>query len=318
MLLHPSKHVGDAWYYVKEDIMHCFYLKTPTGQDLTTRGGIGHAISTDLARWDILDLALTGNEAGRDDEVHSAIGSVLYYADRYWLAYTASMSIISKSEATVCLAVSDDLLRWEKVAYNPVTRIDPLYYQRHEPQIQYKRQEQQNQQSIHWCNPFLFYYDEWVYHYVCASRKSGPSEWRGTLGLARTQDMVKWQVLPPPILEPILQSIDVPQLYHNNGLFYLVFFAHAHHFSRDFAFEHRSDLTSTMYSMVSPTPFGPFRMIGSGRIVPANLSLQIVAAQLVHWREQHYLLCSMSGREPCGELQPVQVHFTAAGVKAYA
>ena len=309
MLLHPSKHVGDAWYYVKEDIVHCFYLTPPTNENLLVPCGIGHAISADLARWDTLDLVLTQDAAEKWDgscTAHLAIGSVLQYEDRYWLAYTGNISVSRKNEATVCLAVSDDLMNWQKVTYNPVTRVDPLYYE---------RWSAESEQSVHWCNPFLFSYDGWVYHYVCASRKSGPTDQRGTLGLARTNDMINWEVLPPPILEPILQSMDVPQLYHENGRFYLVFFAHAHDFASDFVAQHQSELTSTMYSMVSPTPFGPFRMVGSGRIIPPDSSLQVAAAQIVFWHGQHHLLCSVRGKEQSEELQPIPVQFTAEGVK---
>ena len=308
MPLHPSKHVGDAWYYVKEDIVHCFYLMTPTNENPLSLDGIGHAISADLAQWDTLDSVLIHDAAekwGEPHTAHLAIGSVLQHEDRYWLAYTSNTSITRKNEAAVCLAVSDDLLNWEKVTYNPITRVDPLYYE---------RWSVESEQSVHWCTPFLFSYDGWVYHYVCASRRSGPSDQRGTLGLARTNDMINWEVLPPPILEPILQSMDVPQLYSENGRFYLVFFAHPHNFARDFAARHESELTSTMYSMVSPTPFGPFRMLGSGRIIPLDSSLQVAAAQIIHWHGAHHLLCSTRG----GEVQPVRVEFTAAGVKVRA
>ncbi len=305
MPLHPSKHVGDAWYYVKEDIVHCFYLMKPTNEDPLSPNGIGHATSTDLACWDTMDTALIHDATERWDEqsaAHLAVGSVLQHEDRYWLAYTGNTSITRKNEAAVCLAVSDDLLSWEKVTYNPVTRVDPLYYE---------RWSAESEQSVHWCTPFLFAYDGWVYHYVCASRRSGPADQRGTPGLARTNDMINWEVLPPPILESILQSMDVPQLYAENGRFYLVFFAHASDFAHDFTARYRSELTSTMYSMVSPTPFGPFRMHGSGRIIPLESSLQIAAAQIVRWREEHHLLCSVRG----GEVQPVRVEFTTTGVK---
>ncbi len=159
MPLHPSKHVGDAWYYVKEDIIHCFYLTTPENENLLAFGEIGHAMSADLARWETLDLALKCDAAEKWDEAypplpaHPAIGSILYYAERYWLAYTGNTSTSRKNEATVCLAVSDDLMSWEKVTYNPVTRVDPLYYE---------RWGAESDQSVHWCNPFLFSYDGWV------------------------------------------------------------------------------------------------------------------------------------------------------------
>ncbi len=307
MLLHPSKHVGDAWYYVKEDMVHRFYLTTPMNESCSTHGEIGHAISTDLTSWDILDLALTHDEAEVWNEAHTAIGSVLYYADRYWLAYTGNTGDSSRKETAVCLAVSDDFVRWEKVAYNPVTRIDPLYYE---------RWGSAGKQGVHWCSPFLFSYDGWVYHYVCACRKSSPPGQCGTLGLARTRDMITWEVLPPPILEPILQNMDVPQLYYMNRRFYLVFFAHAHDFTTDFVARYGAELTSTMYSMVSPTPFGPFRMVGSGRILPVTSAQEGVAGQIVSWQGQHYLLCSVQMEEQNKELLPIQVQFTPAGVKA--
>jgi len=29
MLIYPGNHLGDTWYYVKDDLIHCFYLTCP-------------------------------------------------------------------------------------------------------------------------------------------------------------------------------------------------------------------------------------------------------------------------------------------------
>lgn len=36
---------------------------------------------------------------------------------------------------------------------------------------------------------------------------------RGALGLARTRNMLNWEVMPPPPMAPVAQELECPQLY---------------------------------------------------------------------------------------------------------
>jgi beta-fructofuranosidase len=99
-----------------------------------------------------------------------ATGSVLRFNDRYWLAYTGNWN---DPQPTAALAVSDDLYHWEKLANNPITHIDPTYYD--------DTPRRPPRDWLHWRDPFLFEHDGFVYHYVCANANKGPIDERGTL-----------------------------------------------------------------------------------------------------------------------------------------
>lgn len=125
MLVHPGNHIGDSWYYIDGETVHCFYLTCPDNIERHTAWDIGHATSRDLVTWQLHDPVLRKGDPGTYDGICPATGSVLRFRGRYWMAYTGNWS---GPEPTVAIAVSDDLFNWEKLPENPVTRIDPRYY----------------------------------------------------------------------------------------------------------------------------------------------------------------------------------------------
>jgi beta-fructofuranosidase len=303
MLIHSGNHIGDSWYYTENDLIHCFYLTCPDTVERHTAWDIGHATSPDLVNWKIHDLVLKIGEPGTYDGRCPATGSILRFQDRYWMAYTGNWG---GPEPTVALAVSDDLYHWDKCAWNPVTRIDPQYY---EPMGVGPAQ------FPHWRDPFLFEYEGAVYHYVCARRNIGADRTRGTLGLAKTHDMRHWEVLPPPEVDPVCGQLEVPQVYYWGERYYLVFSANAGWFSDAvYARYPRERFRDAGYSMVGPTPFGPFSMHGTGQILPSEDTPQPYAVQLVFWKGKPYLLGTVWNDEQDFICDPIPVQFTETGV----
>ena len=184
--------------------------------------------------------------------------------------------------AEVGMAVSDDLMRWQKIPNNPVTSVDTRFYE---------EEGSGKRKVLHWRDPCLFEHEGWVYHVVCASRRDGPCDSRGTLGLARTGNMIDWEVMPPPELGRVTQELECPQIYANNGRYFLVFSTGNDWFSQDFLDAHAAEeLGWATYSMVGPTPFGPFELFGNGMILPARHAVHIYAGQLVFFQGDTYLL----------------------------
>lgn len=310
MLVHPGNHLGDSWYYVEEETIHCFYLTCPASVPRHEAWGIGHATSANLVDWTIHPLALRKGEPGSYDGRCPATGSVIRFKGRYWIAYTGNWN---GPRPTVAIAVSDDLYRWEKLSNNPVTGIDPTYYD--------DQPAPAPRDWLHWRDPFLFRHEGAVYHYTCAKRNSGPIDERGTLGLARTFDMVHWQVLPPPDVEPVAMELECPQVYAVNGLHYLVFSTALSLFStafraRYFGDAHRERWSS--YSMVGPSPFGPFCMHGKGEIIPPDYPVQPYANQVVFWQGRGYLMGTVwnyGNEEQDCICDPIPLQFSETGVK---
>ncbi len=305
MLIHPGNHIGDSWYYVENDLIHCFYLTCPDTVERHTDWAIGHATSSDLVNWEIHDLVVKKGEPGAYDGRCPATGSIIRFQDRYWMAYTGNWG---GPEPTVALAISDDLYHWDKCAWNPVTRIDPQYYETigMEPA-----------QFPHWRDPFLFEHEGAVYHYVCARKNTGADRARGTLGLAKTHDMRNWEVLAPPEVDPVCGQLEVPQVYHRGEWYYLVFSANADWFSDAVYARHpRERFRDAGYSMVGATPFGPFSMHGTGQILPPEHTPQPYAVQIVVWRGQPYLMGTVWNDEQDFICDPIPVQFTKTGVIA--
>ncbi|MDQ6693630.1 MAG: hypothetical protein M3014_04315 [Chloroflexota bacterium] len=306
MLVHPGNHLGDSWYYVEGDVVHCFYLTCPKSIARHEAWDIGHATTINLVDWSIHPLALHKGEPGSYDGRGLATGSVIRYKDRYWLAYTGNWN---GPQPTVAIAVSDDLYHWQKLPGNPVTGIDPAYYD--------DKPAPAPRDWLHWRDPFLFEHEGAVYHYVCAKRKDGPVDERGTLGLARTVDMLHWEVLPPPDVDPVAMELECPQMYKTGARYYLIFSTALTLFSNAFHAAHH--LTGaerwSSYSMVGSSYFGPFRMHGTGEIIPPGYPLQPYANQVVFRHGQAYLLGTVWNDEQDFICDPIPLHFSETGVQ---
>jgi beta-fructofuranosidase len=308
MLIHPGNHLGDSWYYVEGDTIHCFYLTCPESVERHTAWDIGHATSGNLVDWTIQPLVLRKGEPGSYDGRCPATGSVIRFNGRYWLAYTGNWS---GPYPTVALAVSDDLYLWQKLAGNPVTGIDPTYYD--------ANPAPPPRDWLHWRDPFLFEHDGQVYHYVCAKRNDLPVDERGTLGIARTSDMVHWEVLSPPDVAPIARELECPQVYAVDGRYYLIFSTAISLFSDAFRAQHFGDgerLTS--YAMVGPTEFGPFRIYGNGEIMARDYAVQPYANQVVFWQGNTYLMGTVWNDEQDFITDPIPLVFSETSVKVAA
>jgi beta-fructofuranosidase len=306
MLNHPGHHIGDTWYYVENEIIHCFYLTCPDTIERHTSWDIGHATSTNLTDWTRHNIILRKGEPDTYDGRCPATGSVIRFKNRYWLAYTGNWN---GPHPTAALAVSDDLFHWEKVPYNPITTIDSTYYDNTTPRPSPR-------DFLHWRDPFLFEHGGAIYHYVCANRNSGPIDERGVLGLAKTSDMVTWTVLPPPEVDPVCTEMECPQVYRVKGRYYLIFSAMPDFFSKAFQQHYKPELrTFSSYAMVGESIFGPFRIHGNGQIIPHGYPQTPYANQIVFWQGQAYLLGTVWNAEQDFICDPLPIEFTETGVK---
>ena len=207
--------IGDAWYYAADGAVHMYFLTKPD----TSAGGwdIGHAATRDLVTWEFLGLALARGAPGSWDDKSLATGSVLSRDGRYWMAFTGHKLDEPLFVQRVGMAVSDDLVRWEKLPENPTSEADPAHYEL----------VSTGQRTLtHWRDPFLLDTGEEVVQYVCARRTDGDISSRGTVGVARSTDMRSWETLPPLEHDPIAEEMEVPQVYAIDGRYYLVFCSH--------------------------------------------------------------------------------------------
>jgi beta-fructofuranosidase len=124
------------------------------------------------------------------------------------------------------LAVSDDLVHWEKHPANPVLEADPRWYDLLDP----TRWRDQS-----WRDPWLFWNpDEGSFHVlICARTRLGAPDGAGVVGHARSLDLVEWEVLPPLTAHGEFAQVETPQLVRLNGRYEILVSCLAEDHSRD-------------------------------------------------------------------------------------
>ena len=306
----PGYTIGDAWFIVNAGLAHCFFCTSPP-PDADWHWDIGHAVSRDLVHWEYVGLALTRGAGESWDSQTLSTGSVLRWNRCFWMAYSALRrheNPPTRKVHRVGLAVSDDLYTWTKYARNPVNERDPRLYERIGPI--HKAYSQ-------WRDPFLFQAGDRVYQYVCARSKPPDRNRRGTVGLASSRDMRTWQVEPPLHVDPIATELEVPQLYRIGGRYYLLFCTSTDRllpvFKRRFP-GHR--FRNANFSMVGDSPLGPFRLHGTGEVLPADAPVQPYASRLVRWQGQWVLLGTARIGGTRYICDPIPVVATATGIVA--
>lgn len=305
MFSRPGYAIGDAWLFADGDTVHLFYLTT--AGERTGLWDIGHAVSDDLVNWDYLGLALERGAPGEWDALKLATGSIIQRDGRYWMAYTGHPEDHRDLAVQwVGMAASNDLITWEKQPGNPVTKPDPRWYE----------EVPSGQRPLaHWRDPFLLDLGDEVLCFTCARSLEGPVETRGTVSVSTSTDLRDWTVGPPLDVPRFAEELEVPQVYRVNGRWYLVFCTHPH--LLDPVLRERfpgHPWRSADYCFVADDPRGPYRVDGTGEILPPGSPVRPYASQLVEWRGTWYLLGTVRGDGPDAICDPLALVADATGL----
>jgi beta-fructofuranosidase len=300
MLTASGHHIGDSWYCADGERVHCFYLICPHSVARHTAWDIAHASSVDLRRWVDHGIVLRRGSEEAWDGICLATGTVLRHGGRFWMAYTGNWF---GPQPAVGLAVSADLHSWSKVPGNPITAIDERYY---------TAVSRGRRPFPHWRDPFLLEIDGAVYQLVCATAAGGEGA-AGTVGAARSDDMVRWDLVPALDVEPFAEELECPQVVSGAGRFYLVFSTPAGLLLSDTA--PSADQSGNMYSMVGDSPLGPFRVADPEALLPEDMVDRPYAGRIVNVGGRHYLLGTVwrdVGDRLC---DPIPVELRPTGVR---
>lgn len=217
--------VWDSWYATDDEGRHhAFFLRASRAlrdEDRRhLRATIGHAVSDDLRDWTLLPDALVFDDAPAWDDQATWTGSVVRDdAGRWRMFYTGVSRAEDGKVQRIGSAVSDDLTVWHRLP-GPQVEADPRYYEKFSD-------------DSGWFDEACR--DPWVlrdpegegWRMLFTSRVAGPeaTRERGVVGHARSDDLEKWEVLPPLSRPDALGfgQIEVTQLHQVDGQWLLLF-----------------------------------------------------------------------------------------------
>ncbi len=251
--------IWDFWFAKDGADYHIFYLQAPRSLvEQTLRHWhvtIGHAVSQDLRNWTVLPDAFAPSTAGDAwDNYTTWTGSITQHEGLWYLFYTGSHRAEDGLIQRVGYATSDDLMTWTRAARNPVIEADARWY------------ELLDRTAWHdqaWRDPWVFRHPqtgEW-HAYITARAKDGPADGRGVIGHATSPDLKAWAVREPITAPGEFGDMEVPQLAHIDGRYYLFFSTpKAHHSAMRRARTGLAAVGGTHY-LVGESPLGPFSYI---------------------------------------------------------
>lgn len=186
--------IWDSWYVWDGDVCHAFYLCASRGLGDPNRRhrytNVGHAISKDLTNWTVLPDALSPSDSPAFDSWTTWTGSTIKGDDgRWYMFYTGTSREDGGDVQSIGLAISEDLIGWQKVSNQALVRAD---------QDHYEKLGETNWPDEAWRDPWVFRsLEDNKWHMLITARSKGPGRIKGVIGHAISENLKEWEVLPP-------------------------------------------------------------------------------------------------------------------------
>ncbi len=204
-----------------------------------------------------------------------------------YMFYTGTCQTEKGLVQRIGLAISTDLVHWERHPGNPLVELDTCWY---EPQSTEQKQDQA------WRDPYIVYSSEenTYYMFLSARVNKGPHDGRGVIGLARSSNLLSWEVLPPVSMPGNFTEMEVPQVVALNGRYYLLFCTAKHAAARLASVGGRG-WYGTHY-LVADRLTGPYRLLTNEPLVADTIGTYYAgklvrntgdALQFMAWRQWH-------------------------------
>lgn len=197
--------VGDIELFAHGDELHLFHLTLPN-HDV-----VQHLVSSDGLLWKRLPAAIRTGDPGDSDDDQIWTMSVTERDGRFYMLYTALSFREQGRVQRTNLAISDDLIHWEKAGHNPVGEADPRWYET----------APDTRGMVSWRDPKPIKIGDAYFAAVCAREKSGPFMRRGAVGLLESPDLINWESRPPLFAPRRWWDLECPQVFELGGRFYL-------------------------------------------------------------------------------------------------
>ena len=252
-----DKWIWDFWFARDGEAIHIFYLQAPRSLgDANIRHwhtSIGHAVSNDLIHWEVLPDALTPSKAeGTWDDYTTWTGSIIKQSSTWFMFYTGTKRSENGKIQRIGLATSDDLIHWKKHAGNPIMEIDPQWYELLDLDVWYEEV---------WRDPWVFEFGGRFHAFITARSKAGAPDGRGVIGHVVSDDLLNWQTQGPITEAGEFGYLEVPQLIHENGMWYLFFSSEQSKFSQKRLNRKSVKQETGTHYLVSKNPLGPYQFL---------------------------------------------------------
>ncbi len=284
--------IWDCWLFDDGEDFHIFFLRASKALIDPDRrhmhASIGHAKSKDLKNWMLLPDALVAADAPAWDEVATWTGSVVKNpADNlYYMFYTGLTRPSGGLVQQIGFATSSDLIAWTRNPDNPVTSADPAYY----------ASQENGDPDTNWRDPWVFFdpRDQKWHMLNTADIKGGGLKTRATVAHAISDDLEKWQVLPPLCGEAGFGQVEVIQVEEVEGKYVLVFCVGNQHLN-----ERKPGFQTGTYSVPADSLTGPFHFERT-QIINAD---GIYAGRIIKDRSGNWVLLGFVGGQNTSEFK---------------
>jgi beta-fructofuranosidase len=242
----PTHSLWDTWLFQQGDIFHLFHLQRQRSE--IGCSSIGHAITRDWLHWQTLPPVLAQGSGAGWDAGPLMTGMTFVHDGRYYLIYGAMVDRMQR----IGLAVSDDLITWEKVGRAPILEpAGPWYETDPAHAINYETA---------WRDPYVFYHapENCFYAFICARVAGSPDVGGGCIAVARSENLCDWSLLPPAYVSNTLTCLEVPEYFSLNGQHYLTYTT-SYHFGTPYPTYDPFQATGTFY-LVSETMLSGYHL----------------------------------------------------------
>jgi len=229
-----DKWIWDSWYARDGDRWHGYFLQAdkslgdPDARHMNATQG--HAVSDDLVNWEHLGTCLTPWRDGPAwDDKTTWTGSVVQDDAGLWhLFYTGTRASEAALYQRIGHATSMDMHSWERVG-------DGLCLDLTGPNAKFYEKDHAIR---HWHDramrdPWVMRDPKggWLMYFTARAPGIAESNAGGAIGLATSQDLIRWE-LQPPVFVGGYGQLEVPQVFELAGKWYCLFCTAAEHWSK--------------------------------------------------------------------------------------
>lgn len=217
-------YVGDVIPYYENGIFYLYYLHAHRNPEKYGEGTSWYLITTsDFVHYTEFGEVLP-HATKEYQDLNAFTGSIIKQKDTYYLYYTGYNAYEQYCShdvplQAIMLAVSKDLIKWEKLPQYTFYTSDDIY------------------EMSDWRDPFVFK-NEATGKYcmlIAARENKGPMRRRGCIGLCTSENLLDWNIESPFFSPGLYMTHECPEVFQMGDWWYLIYST----FSERFATHYR-------------------------------------------------------------------------------